>query len=1406
MPKNPNSPYANHTSCGPAHAPVSASENIKLQVLATKLEAQLRDEFVKKDEFKLKTINLENILGDGNINITSISKIEKTSSEGLVDTYTIYFNDNTEPYSFTITNGEQGVPGQDGKDFKFEDFTPEQLESLRGPQGNPGKDGQNGQDGQDGKDFTYDMFTEEQLAALKGEKGDRGDRGEAFTYEMFTPEQLESLRGPKGETGEVGPQGPQGETGKALTFEDLTEEQKAELKGRDGIDGQDGYTPIKGVDYFDGEQGPKGDKGDKGDTGVQGEQGPKGDVGPQGEKGEKGDTGETGQSAYELWKSLGNDGTEEEFLASFKGEKGDSFKYTDFTAEQLEALRGPQGLQGEQGLTGSAGKDGIDGRGISSVDKKADFGPYSVYEIKFTDDTPAFEYTIYNGQDGKEGPKGDQGSVGPIGPKGEKGDQGEKGEAFKYEDFTAEQLESLRGPQGIQGLKGDKGDRGEKGETGPQGSQGIQGLQGPQGEKGLNGRGIENITKKGSYGQYDVYIINYTDDFSQEYYVYNGVDGLRGADGADGQSAYELWKELGNTGSKADFIASLKGERGTGINLKINAASCTKVGDAYIVKTEDDPNGSLGHVVIVTSVDPIVFEDGGYIKGEKGDKGDKGDKGAAFTYEDFTSAQLEALRGPQGIQGEVGPKGEQGEKGDAFTYADFTPEQLEALKVKGDTGEKGDKGDSFKYEDFTAEQLEALRGPKGEDGKDGENGYTPVKGVDYFDGKDGLNGKDGLTTAIKVGETVYEHVDGTISLPEFLTEHQSLEGYAKLTEIPSVEGLASETYVTEAIKNIEIPEAEIYKVDFNAPDYAKAVEAYNNGKVLILINAAPDINSYAVMNYVSEKYITFTKFLTSRSEAYGSFNTYYLSPANTWEVSQEVRLNKVEANPNEESVGELNKVRIGKEIFTIPQAPSLVGYATEEFVNKKIAEAELNDKDIDLEAYYTKSEVDALIPKVPTKVSELENDANYTNETKVLELIAANTAVADNKIGVDFTTDITVGRLTAGTEIKADMTIGEILRRILMCDHNWLDATCTAPKTCSLCGKTEGEALGHIEEVIEGKAATCEETGLTDGVRCSRCEKILVEQQVIPALGHNYASEVTLEPTCTTDGIRTYTCSNGCGETYTEVIPALGHNYVSEVIKPATCAEEGIRKYTCTRCGDTYEEVIPVLEHKQAIREENRVKPNCTTDGSYEKVTYCTECSEVLNRETIVLPALGHDYGDWVITKQPEVGVPGEQQKTCKRCGDVVTEVIPALPQPDEPVAFRYYTGPVSEENAFDYPDYWEEMGYDPQERAQHYFNNMTPVEINSWDDLVGQKIYRIANQLSNDPDTGYAGEETNTYSAIAINSNYEVVAWSTDEAGSYPATAIRAFEMDNGYTIYYAEDPIPASTTYDYYITIAKK
>ena len=87
MPRNPNSPH-NH-GCGPMHTHTSASENIKLQMMMAKLEDSLRDEFVLQEQ--LKTINLETLVGSGNIDIKSIDRIQK-ASEGLEDTYTIYFN------------------------------------------------------------------------------------------------------------------------------------------------------------------------------------------------------------------------------------------------------------------------------------------------------------------------------------------------------------------------------------------------------------------------------------------------------------------------------------------------------------------------------------------------------------------------------------------------------------------------------------------------------------------------------------------------------------------------------------------------------------------------------------------------------------------------------------------------------------------------------------------------------------------------------------------------------------------------------------------------------------------------------------------------------------------------------------------------------------------------------------------------------------------------------------------------------------------------------------------------------------------------------------------------------------------------------------------------------------------
>ena len=93
------------------------------------------------------------------------------------------------------------------------------------------------------------------------------------------------------------------------------------------------------------------------------------------------------------------------------------------------------------------------------------------------------------------------------------------------------------------------------------------------------------------------------------------------------------------------------------------------------------------------------------LKGDKGDtgaqgpQGEKGDTGAQGPQGDTGPqgpAGLKGEKGDTGAQGPIGPKGDtgsqgpQGPKGDAFTFEDFTTEQLESLR--GPRGPKGDTG------------------------------------------------------------------------------------------------------------------------------------------------------------------------------------------------------------------------------------------------------------------------------------------------------------------------------------------------------------------------------------------------------------------------------------------------------------------------------------------------------------------------------------------------------------------------------------------------------------------------------------------------------------------------------------------------------------------------------------------
>lgn len=90
----------------------------------------------------------------------------------------------------------------------------------------------------------------------------------------------------------------------------------------------------------------------------------------------------------------------------------------------------------------------------------------------------------------------------------------------------------------------------------------------------------------------------------------------------------------------------------------------------------------------------------------------------------------------------------------------------------------------------------------------------------------------------------------------------------------------------------------------------------------------------------------------------------------------------------------------------------------------------------------------------------------------------------------------------------------------------------------------------------------------------------------------------TTQPTCTEDAI----CSI-CGGT----IKAVGHHDYEETVIPPTCTEEGYTVFTCKKCGDSYQDII--------------------------------------------VPALGHQWGEWVDTKDNHT-----HERTCSVCGEVETE------------------------------------------------------------------------------------------------------------------------------------------------------
>lgn len=121
------------------------------------------------------------------------------------------------------------------------------------------------------------------------------------------------------------------------------------------------------------------------------------------------------------------------------------------------------------------------------------------------------------------------------------------------------------------------------------------------------------------------------------------------------------------------------------------------------------------------------------------------------------------------------------------------------------------------------------------------------------------------------------------------------------------------------------------------------------------------------------------------------------------------------------------------------------------------------------------------------------------------------------------------------------------------------------------------------------------------------------DQTTAPAHEHQYSANLTTNPTCTEEGVMTYTCS--CGDSYTEPYPKLEHQYEKEITREATCAEEGEKTVRCTVCGEEIsKEPTPVKEH-QAGDSKVTVEPTLFKEGVSE--TYCKDCGALMTSESV---------------------------------------------------------------------------------------------------------------------------------------------------------------------------------------------
>jgi hypothetical protein len=234
------------------------------------------------------------------------------------------------------------------------------------------------------------------------------------------------------------------------------------------------------------------------------------------------------------------------------------------------------------------------------------------------------------------------------------------------------------------------------------------GLPGPKGEDGI---GIDEIIQNPNGSL----TFNYSDGSSFTTASLTGpagADGQDGNDGQDGASAYQVWLDLGNTGTETDFINSLTGPQG-----------------AAGQDGNDGQDGASAYQVWLSL-------------------------GNTGTETDF----INSLTGPQGAAGQDGNDGQDGASayqvwlslGNTGTETDFINSLTGPQGAAGQDGNDGQDGASA-YQVWlglgnTGTETDFINSLTGPDGAPGAAGTPGTAGADGADGKTVLSGTVAPTT------------------------------------------------------------------------------------------------------------------------------------------------------------------------------------------------------------------------------------------------------------------------------------------------------------------------------------------------------------------------------------------------------------------------------------------------------------------------------------------------------------------------------------------------------------------------------------------------------------------------------------------------------------------------------------